>query len=357
MPKRILSGTVTSDKNEQTVTVLVERRFTHPVMKKTVRRSKKYRAHDAENASKVGDIVLGRADTCVWLDLPRRVVMPRIIRRTLRRGLTREELWNRNRESVRYWFDRDPETNIILWSWKQVDVYREQYGAAMADPANAPEIPPFPVILSTYDTNGDRKLSEEERDVRVAIDRSTGEYETFRRWEVIEDDEEMENEEAQLFLKDAQSIDAEIEVGGFIEEPMENAEFGRIAAQTAKQVIIQKLKEAEKNIIFDEFKDKVNELINGFLQRKTRDALFIDLGRTEGILPAREQSPLEHFKIGDRVKALILNVDKNAKGPSIVLSRGNPRFVEKLFEMEIPEIYDGIVRIVGWVGAGVPIRG
>lgn len=128
------------------------------------------------------------------------------------------------------------------------------------------------------------------------------------------------------------------------EDPL--VSFGRIAAQTAKQVIIQKIKEAEKNIIYTEFVDKEGELINGFLQRKTKDAIYIDLGRTEGILPAREQNPLEHYKVGDRVKALILAVQKNSKGPSIILSRTHPTFIEKLFEMEIPEIYDGVVRIV-----------
>jgi len=131
------------------------------------------------------------------------------------------------------------------------------------------------------------------------------------------------------------------------EDPL--ASFGRIAAQTAKQVIIQKIKEAEKNIIYTEYKDKEGELINGFLQRKSRDALYVDLGRTEGMLPAREQSPLEHYKIGDRIKAYILEVKKNAKGPSIILSRAHPKFINKLFEMEIPEVYDNVVEIVNIV--------
>ncbi|MEJ2385428.1 MAG: transcription termination/antitermination protein NusA [Xanthomonadales bacterium] len=112
-----------------------------------------------------------------------------------------------------------------------------------------------------------RKLSEEERDVRVEIDRSTGDYSTFRRWEVIADDEEMENEDAQLFLADAQKIDADIEVGGFIEEPMENAEFGRIAAQTAKQVIVQRVREAERAQVVEEFQDRAGELISGIVKR------------------------------------------------------------------------------------------
>jgi len=131
----------------------------------------------------------------------------------------------------------------------------------------------------------------------------------------------------------------------FVEEnPFDS--FGRIAAQTAKQVIIQKIKEAEKNIIYNEYSGREGDLINGYLQRRTRDNLFVDLGKTEGLLPLREQNPLERYKIGDRIKALILSVQKSAKGPDVILSRAHPKFVEKLFEMEIPEIYDGIVKIV-----------
>ncbi len=131
------------------------------------------------------------------------------------------------------------------------------------------------------------------------------------------------------------------------ENPLES--FGRIAAQTAKQVIVQKLKEEEKGIVFNEYKDKEGQLINGYVQRKVKDALFVDLGKTEGVLPAREQSPLEHFKTGERIKAVVLTVSKNSKGPAIILSRAHPKFVEKLFEMEIPEIYDGIIKIVNIV--------
>ncbi len=154
----------------------------------------------------------------------------------------------------------------------------------------------------------------------------------------------------EISLEDAQKIKPDAKFGDEVvveENPLET--FGRIAAQTAKQVILQKIKEAEKNIVYDEYKDKVNELINGYVQRKTKDALYIDLGKTEGIIPGREQSPLEHYKIGDRVKAIVLTVQKNSKGPSVVLSRAHPKFVEKLFEMEIPEIYDDIVKIVSIV--------
>jgi N utilization substance protein A len=123
--------------------------------------------------------------------------------------------------------------------------------------------------------------------------------------------------------------------------------FGRIATQTAKQVIIQKIKEAEKNIIYEEFKEKEGELLNGYMQRRSRDTIFVDIGHggIEGILPRKEQSPLEHYKTGDRIKALVYKVEKNTKGPNIILSRVQPYFVQKLFEMEIPEIYDGIVTI------------
>lgn len=129
------------------------------------------------------------------------------------------------------------------------------------------------------------------------------------------------------------------------EDPFQS--FGRIATQTAKQVIIQKIKEAEKNIIYEEFKDKEGDLLNGYMQRRARDTIFVDIGHggIEGILPKREQSPLEHYKTGDRIKALVYKVEKNVKGPNIILSRVQPDFVAKLFEMEIPEIYDGIVSI------------
>ncbi|MBN2078111.1 MAG: transcription termination/antitermination protein NusA [Spirochaetes bacterium] len=179
--------------------------------------------------------------------------------------------------------------------------------------------------------------------VRVVFDRDKNTVNVVSKKMVVKN---VRNRAEEISYPDATRIKPDAELGEDIEveeNPLES--FGRIAAQTAKQVIIQKIKEAEKNIIYDEFVDKEGDLINGFLQRKTKDAMYVDLGRTEGILPLREQSPLEHYKIGDRVKALILAVQKNSKGPSIILSRAHPTFIEKLFEMEIPEIYDGVVRI------------
>jgi transcription termination/antitermination protein NusA len=158
------------------------------------------------------------------------------------------------------------------------------------------------------------------------------------------------NRAEEVGYAEAQETKPEVRLGDEIEveeNPLDS--FGRIAAQTAKQVIIQKIKEAEKNIIYNEFKDREGDLINGYLQRKTKDAIFVELGKTEGILPAKEQSPLEHYKTGDRIKALVLSVQKNTKGPSVYLSRVHPKFIQKLFEMEIPEVYDGIVKIINIV--------
>lgn len=150
----------------------------------------------------------------------------------------------------------------------------------------------------------------------------------------------------EIAYDEAVKIRPEVKFGDDIEvEEHPDESFGRIAAQTAKQVIIQKIKESEKNIIFNEFKGKEGDLINGYMQRKTKDAIYVDLGKTEGVLPTREQSPLEHFKTGDRIKALIHKVQKGSRGSSVILSRTHPKFVEKLFEMEIPEVYDGIVII------------
>jgi len=180
--------------------------------------------------------------------------------------------------------------------------------------------------------------------VTVAFDRDNNTVKIISRKMVVKKPanpaEEIAYDKAIIIKKDVRLGD-DIRVE---ENPFES--FGRIAAQTAKQVIIQKIKEAEKNIIFNEFSVREGELINGYLQRKTKDNLFVDLGRTEGVIPVREQSPLERYKIGDRIKAVILAVKKSTKGSDVILSRAHSSFVERLFEMEIPEIYDGIVRII-----------
>ena len=180
--------------------------------------------------------------------------------------------------------------------------------------------------------------------VRVAFDREKNTVQIVTKKMVVK---KPVNPAEEIAYERAVKIKKDVKLGDEIyveENPFDS--FGRIAAQTAKQVIIQKIKEAEKNIIYNEYNGREGDLINGYLQRRTRDNLFVDLGRTEGLLPAREQSPLERYKIGDRIKALILSVQRSSKGPDVILSRAHPKFIEKLFEMEIPEIYDGIVKIV-----------
>src|SRR5210317_486367 len=200
-----------------------------------------------------------------------------------------------------------------------------------------------------------RKLSEEERDVRVAIDRSTGEYKTFRRWEVIGDDEEMEFEDAQLFLEDARKIDPEIEVGGFIEEPMENAEFGRIAAQTAKQVSVQRVREAERAQVVEEYKSRAGELINGIVKRVERGNVYLDLGgNAEAFISQRNMVPGESVRPGDRLRAYLYEVRAELRGPQLFASRTIVEFLVALFELEVPEIGQDLLSIMG--GARDPGR-
>ena len=200
-----------------------------------------------------------------------------------------------------------------------------------------------------------RKLSEEERDVRVAIDRSTGDYETFRRWEVIDDDEEMEFEDAQIFLKDARADHPEIEVGEFIEEPMENAEFGRIAAQTAKQVIVQRVREAERAQVVEEYQDRAGELVNGIVKRVERGNVYLDLGgNAEAFISQRNMIPGESVRPGDRLRAFLYEVRAEPRGPQLFASRTIVEFLVALFELEVPEIGQELITVMG--GARDPGR-
>jgi len=200
-----------------------------------------------------------------------------------------------------------------------------------------------------------RKLSDVECDVRVAIDRETGEYETFRRWEVIEDDAEMEFEDAQLFLAAALEIDSEIEPGGFIEEPMENAGFGRIAAQTAKQVIVQRVREAERALVVEEYENRAGELINGIVKRVERGNVYLDLGgNAEAFISQRNMIPGESVRPGDRLRAFLYEVKAEIRGPQLFASRTIVEFLVALFELEVPEIGQDLLSIMG--GARDPGR-
>ena len=180
------------------------------------------------------------------------------------------------------------------------------------------------------------------QNVRVTIDRETGDVDVLMRRDVVE---EVEDEFTEISLEDALEIDSRYQVGDVVEYQVTPRDFGRIAAQTAKQVVVQRIREAERGMIFDNYISRQGELITGIVQRISNETLFVDMGNTEGILVASERTPGERYKVNDRIKAYIVDVRKSTKGPQIFLSRTHPGFVEKLFELEVPEIEDGTVEI------------
>lgn len=191
-----------------------------------------------------------------------------------------------------------------------------------------------------------RKKSGKEIDVRVCIDPETGDYDTFRVWHVISDDEIRENPEAQYYLDQAQEIDPTVEIGGTIEEQIPSVEFGRIAAQTAKQVIVQKVREAERRKLTDLYQDKVGDIIIGNVKRVTRDQIYIDLGsNAEAVMSRDDMLPREILRVGDRVRAYLYKVDPEARGPQIFVSRTHPEMLSALFRLEVPEISEESIEI------------
>ena len=194
-----------------------------------------------------------------------------------------------------------------------------------------------------------RKRYGEDIEVRVAIDRTTGNYETFRRWKVFADDStELEEPARELRLIDAVDIDPNAQVGEFVEEPMPSVEFGRIAAQTAKQVIVQKVREAERAQIVEEYKDRVGDLVSGIVKRVDRNGAYIDLGgNAEGFIPREDLIPREPIKPQDRVKSLLRDVRPEPRGPQLFLTRTSPQFLIELFKIEVPEVGQGLIEILG----------
>ncbi|PCJ33034.1 MAG: transcription termination/antitermination protein NusA [Gammaproteobacteria bacterium] len=194
-----------------------------------------------------------------------------------------------------------------------------------------------------------RKSSDDELDARVVIDRETGDYETFRQWLVVEDSEEaLESEHTQISYTDAVDKQSDIEVGGYILEHMESVAFGRIAAQTAKQVIVQKVREAERAQVIEQYKGKVGQLIHGTVKRVERGIVTLDLGgNAEAFIPREEMIPRENFRAGDRVRGYLKEIKAEGRGPQLLLSRLAPEFLIELFKLEVPEIGDGMIDIRG----------
>lgn len=191
-----------------------------------------------------------------------------------------------------------------------------------------------------------RKRHREDIDVRVHIFQDTGEYDSFRRWEVLADDEELEFPDKQLTLQQAQEIQADIEVGGFIEEPLEPVEFGRIAAQAAKQVILQKVREAERDRVAKEYEPKIGELLSGVVKRLDRGDVVVDLGGVEAVLLRSRLIPREGLRPGDRVRAILSEVRAGNRGPQLILDRVTSDMVLKLFRLEVPEAGEGTIEII-----------
>jgi N utilization substance protein A len=180
------------------------------------------------------------------------------------------------------------------------------------------------------------------QNVRVDVNRETGSVKVFARKTVVE---EVLDPRLEISLEAAQAIDPNYQLDDIVELEVTPKDFGRIAAQTAKQVVTQRIREAERGIIYNEFVDREEDIITGIVQRQDARFIYIDLGKAEALLPLNEKMPSDHFKHGDRVKAFIAKVEKTTKGPQILLSRTHPGLLRRLFELEVPEIYDGIVEI------------
>ena len=194
-----------------------------------------------------------------------------------------------------------------------------------------------------------RRKHGEDIDVRVAIDRTTGEYDTFRRWLVFADEStELETPDRELRMIDAVDVDPAAEPGGYVEVPMESVEFGRIAAQTAKQVIVQKVREAEREQVVEEYKDREGEMLSGLVKRVDRNGVYIDLGgNAEGFVPREHMVPREPVRPQDRIKALLTEVRSEIRGPQLFMTRTSPQFLVELFKIEVPEVGQGLIDILG----------
>jgi len=189
-----------------------------------------------------------------------------------------------------------------------------------------------------------KKRIHDDANVRVAVDRETGDFETFRRWEVVADADFLDQEQ-QVPLSEAQTQDPEVEIGDYLEEALEPIDFGRIGAQAAKQVILQKIRDAEREQVLSDFLARKEHLVTGAIKRMERGNAIIETGKMEALLPRDQMIPRENLRIGDRVKAYLLRIDRSARGPQLILSRTAPEFIVQLFALEVPEVDDGLLEI------------
>ena len=196
-------------------------------------------------------------------------------------------------------------------------------------------------LVTAYKRNFDSA-----ENVKVTMNSVTGEIHVFAEKEVVEKREDVENDKLQICLEDAKKIGKGLEVGDVAEIEQVPKNFGRIAAQTAKQVIIQKIREASRDFLFNEFSQRKGEIVSGIVQKADGGVVVLDLGKLEGIMPVKEQIPSEKYKVNDKIRAYIVDVERGMKGaPQVIVSRAHNDFVRKLFELEIPEIYEGVIEI------------
>ncbi|OGA52656.1 MAG: transcription termination/antitermination protein NusA [Betaproteobacteria bacterium RIFCSPLOWO2_12_FULL_63_13] len=189
-----------------------------------------------------------------------------------------------------------------------------------------------------------KKRFNEDVDVRAAVDRTTGDFSFFRRWQVV-DEAEFEAPSRQYLLREAREQNPDSQIGDYIEEPLGGLEVGRIGAQTAKQVILQKIRDAEREQILNDFLTRKEHLVTGMIKRMERGSAIIESGRLEAVLPREQMIPKENLRVGDRVRAYIWKIDRVSRGPQLILSRTAPEFLVKLFELEVPELEDGLLEI------------
>ena len=189
-----------------------------------------------------------------------------------------------------------------------------------------------------------KKRFTEDVEVRVSVDRNTGDYESFRRWQVVPDDQ-VESPPHQIPFSEAQKQYGDVQVEDYIEEPLEPIEFGRIGAQTAKQVILQRIRDAEREQLLNDFLARNDNLVSGTIKRMERGDGIIEVGRMEAKLPRDHIIPKENIRVGDRVRAFLLRIDRAARGPQLILSRTAPEFIMELFRLEVPEIEQGLLEI------------
>lgn len=196
-------------------------------------------------------------------------------------------------------------------------------------------------LVKAYKQNFD--VEEGVENVKVTIDKITGEMHVYSAKEVVE---ELPVPELEISLEDARKIDKNYNVGDIVNVEIKPKDFGRIAAQKAKQVVVQKIREAEKEMVFTEFNDKKGEIVSGLIQKADGKIVVMDLGKLEGVMPLKEQIPTETYRVNDKIRGYVLEVEKGLKGtPQVIVSRSHPDFVRKLFEFEIPEIYEGLIEI------------